>query len=72
MAKSEPKIEEMPSDCDFTNGANPEIGKYAGRYKQHARVIMLDEDVAKHFPDAVSVNNALRSHLSQIDSQNAG
>ena len=72
MAKSEPKIEDMPSDCDFTDSANPEIGKYAEQYKRHARVIMLDKDVAKHFPDAVSVNNALRSQLSQIDSQNAG
>ena len=72
MAKSEPKIEEMPSDCDFTDSANPEIGKYAERYKQHARVIILDEDVAQHFPDADSVNAALRSHLSQIDSQSAG
>lgn len=72
MAKSEPKIDEMPADCDFTEGANPEIGKYAERYKQHARVIMLDEDIAKHFPDADSVNEALRSHLAQVNPTNAG
>ncbi len=35
--------------------------KYAERYYAERNLIRLDEDVAKMFPDAKSVNNALRA-----------
>lgn len=40
-------------------------GKYADRYRQDATVVLLDPDVAEVFPDAESVNRALRA-LAQI------
>lgn len=40
-------------------------GKYADRYTRDATVVLLDPDVAAVFPDAESVNRALRA-LAQI------
>lgn len=40
-------------------------GKYADRYARDATVVLLDPDVAEVFPDAESVNRALRA-LAQI------
>ncbi len=36
-------------------------GKYAARYAEGTNLVPLDEDVAEVFPDAVSVNQALRA-----------
>ena len=35
-------------------------GKYAAAYAQSTNVVVLDPDVAKEFPNAVAVNDALR------------
>ena len=40
-------------------------GKYADRYARDTTVVLLDPDVAEVFPDAESVNRALRA-LAQI------
>jgi hypothetical protein len=64
------KSEEMLPHYDFTGGVR---GKYAKRYREGVTVhllgesedtplVMLDEDIGKVFPDAKSVNAALR-HL---------
>jgi hypothetical protein len=37
-----------------------ERGKYAGRYKLGTNLVLLDSDVAKAFPKAEQVNDALR------------
>jgi hypothetical protein len=50
--------DEVKAEYDFSNSkANP----YAARYKSGATVIVLDPDVAESFPDAQSVNAALRA-----------
>ncbi len=36
-------------------------GKYAERYREGTNIVKLDEDVAAMFPDAKSVNEALRA-----------
>jgi hypothetical protein len=36
-------------------------GKYAERYAQGTNLVPLDSDVAEIFPDAASVNQALRA-----------
>jgi len=41
----------------FKNGVR---GKHAARYKQGTNLVLLDPDIAAAFPDALSVNNALR------------
>lgn len=47
-------------------------GKYADRYRSDAVVILLDPDVAEVFPDAESVNRALRALAQIIKDQAAG
>ena len=50
--------QEMLDEYDFSGGVR---GKYAERYYAGRHLIQLDEDVAKMFPDAKSVNDALRA-----------
>ena len=50
--------DELRSHYDFRDGVR---GKYAKAYAAGAHAIVLDPDVAKHFPDSKSVNDALRS-----------
>jgi hypothetical protein len=52
---SEP--DEIRSEYDFRGGVR---GKYARRYADGTNVVVLDPDVAAAFPDAASVNRALR------------
>ena len=52
---SEP--DEIRSEYDFRGGVR---GKYARRYAEGTNVVVLDPDVAAAFPDAASVNRALR------------
>jgi hypothetical protein len=42
---------------DFSGGVR---GKYAARYRDGTNVVLLEPDVAQRFPDAASVNRALR------------
>jgi hypothetical protein len=60
MKKSRSKVSEpdaMRDEYDFRGGVR---GKYARRYAQGTNVVVLDPDVAAVFPDAASVNRALR------------
>ena len=59
---------DMLDEYDFSNGIR---GKYAKRYAEGTNVIVLDADVAAVFPDAESVNAALRA-LIQIARRNGG
>lgn len=48
-------------EYDFSQG---ERGKYAGRYRAGTNVVVLDPEVAAVFPDAESVNQALRDLIA--------
>jgi hypothetical protein len=48
----------MRDEYDFRKG---ERGKYASSYAEGTNVVVLDPDVATIFPDAESVNRALRA-----------
>jgi hypothetical protein len=50
----------MRSEYDFSKGVR---GKYAARFAERTNVVVLDDDVAAHFPDSKSVNDALRKLL---------
>jgi len=50
----------MRSEYDFSKGVR---GKYAQRYAEGTNVVLLEPDVAKEFPDAAAVNEALRRLL---------
>jgi hypothetical protein len=50
--------EDMRPEYDFSNARpNP----YAARFASGVTVVTLDADVAERFPDAASVNEALRA-----------
>ena len=49
---------DMLDEYDFSKGVR---GKYAERYAEGTNVVVLAPDVAEFFPDAESVNAALRA-----------
>jgi hypothetical protein len=57
------KQDEMLEEYDFSNGVR---GKYTKQYNDGVNIIKLDQDVRKIFPDAKSVNNALRTLINLI------
>jgi hypothetical protein len=57
---------DMLPEYDFRGGVR---GKYLERYRQGCNVVVLEPDVAKSFPDAESVNAALRSLAELIHRQ---
>jgi hypothetical protein len=57
---------DMLDEYDFSAGVR---GKYAKRYAEGTNVVVLAPDVAAAFPDAQSVNDALRA-LVQIARRN--
>ena len=50
----------MRDHYDFSKGVR---GKYAKRYKQGTNVVLIDPDIAKEFPNAEAINDALRHFL---------
>ena len=53
----------MKDEYDFADVQGGTRGKYADRYEAGIHVVTLDPDVGKAFPDAKTVNDALRSIL---------
>ena len=52
--------DDMLDEYDFSNGVR---GKYAQAYREGINIIQLDRDVTPYFPDAQSVNEALRTFI---------
>jgi hypothetical protein len=52
--------DELRTEYDFSNMTGGVRGKYVERYQTGTNVVLLDQDVAKAFPDSTSVNEALR------------
>jgi hypothetical protein len=65
MKKHNSGEEPMQAEYDFSGGVR---GKYAARFVEGSNVVILDPDVAEAFPDAESVNEALRA-LAKIARQ---
>jgi hypothetical protein len=57
---------EILEEYDFSRAVR---GKYAGRFVQGAKVVVLDPDVAEVFADSESVNQALRAFAGIIQHQ---
>ena len=49
--------DDMRPEYDFSHGVR---GKHHAAYRAGTNVVLLDDDVAKAFPDSASVNRALR------------
>jgi hypothetical protein len=58
MAGKTKHEDETRSHYDFSNGMR---GKYAARYAEGTKVVVLAADVAEMFPDSVAVNEALQT-----------
>jgi hypothetical protein len=58
MSKASPDEEGMLPEYDFSGGVR---GEYAQQYAEGTNVVVLEPDVARVFPDADSVNHALRA-----------
>jgi ribose 5-phosphate isomerase len=52
------KSDGMRDEYDFRGGKR---GRYAKRFVKDSKVVVIDPDVAEVFPDAKSVNDALRA-----------
>jgi hypothetical protein len=59
MKKAKAKVADpdMRAEYDFTGAVR---GKYFERYRESSNVVVLDPDVSEAFPNAASVNQALR------------
>ena len=55
----------LKDEYDFSSMSGGVKGKYVKEYKEGVNLVLLEPDVAKMFPDAISVNEALR-YLSKI------
>jgi hypothetical protein len=62
MSKPDQTDVDMRDDYDFSGGVR---GKYASRFAEGSKVIVLDPDVAEVFGDAAAVNQALRELIQQ-------
>ena len=63
MARRRPPVGEVRAEYDFTGGRR---GKYARRFADGTKLVLLESDVAGMFPDADSVNRALRKLVEII------
>ena len=63
-ATTNPQDPDLLDEYDFSKGVR---GKYAQRYQEGTNIVRLDDDVAKIFPDAKSMNSALRALGKIID-----
>jgi hypothetical protein len=56
-AKRSVPDDDMRPEYDFSGAVR---GKYYDRYRSSSNIVVLDPDVSAAFPNAVSVNDALR------------
>lgn len=57
--------DEMREEYDLSSLGKPVKGKYADRYKRGTNVVVIDADLSDKFPNAESVNRALRKLVNE-------
>ena len=57
----------MLEEYDFSRAVR---GKYTKEYKEGVNIVKLDKDISEVFPDAKSVNEALRTLIHLLPSKN--
>jgi hypothetical protein len=57
---------DLLEEYDFSKGIR---GKYSERYAQGTNVVIIDPEITEYFPDADSVNQALKSLVEIIKRQ---
>jgi hypothetical protein len=63
--------DDLREEYDFSRMTGGVRGKYAQQYHEGAKLILLEPDVAQVFPDAESVNEALRALVKIIQQSKA-
>ncbi len=63
--------DELRPEYDFSKLKGGVRGKYVERYGEGTNLVLLDPDVAARFPDAKSVNDALRQFLEDKERRQA-
>ena len=61
--------DELREEYDLSKLKNRVRGKYAERYRQGTNLVLLEPEIAKAFPDAEAVNNALRMLMQVAENQ---
>lgn len=61
--------DDLLDEYDFASMGSGVRGKYAKQYHENAKLILLDEDIAKVFKTSESVNKVLRAILSAFPNQ---
>jgi hypothetical protein len=69
MKKKTDELDELRPEYDFSQMAGGVRGKYVERYRAGTNLVLLEPDIAKAFPTAISVNEALRSLLPIVHKQ---
>jgi hypothetical protein len=64
--------DDMLDDYSFLDWSKAERGKYAKRYAEGTNVVLIEPDLADVFPNADSVNRALRALAEVIRGSSAG
>ncbi len=67
--KTENSEDEMRPEYDLSKLKGKVRGKYVERYKAETNLVLLESDVREAFPDAESVNDALRMLIKVADRQ---
>ena len=62
---SDSNDDEMRPEYDFSELEGAVRGKYYKRFQEGSNVVLLEPDVAEAFPDARSVNEALRKLIEE-------
>jgi hypothetical protein len=69
--KKKPKKSKVADDLrkeyDFSKLSGGVRGKYVSRFRAGTNLVLLSPDVAEHFPDEQSVNDALRTLIQTAD-----
>ena len=55
------RTDELRAEYNLSELGGGVRGKYLARYRSGTNLVLLSPDVAKYFPDAPSVNRALRT-----------
>jgi hypothetical protein len=59
--------DELRDEYDLTKLKSKVRGKYVDRYQSSTNLVLLEDDVRDAFPDAESVNDALRMLMKVAD-----
>lgn len=68
--KATDKTDELRPLYDSTSLQSGVRGKYLERLQKGSNFVLLEPDVASLFPDAKSVNNALRKYAQRPNTKN--